>query len=80
MMRAKMQVISVTKYNGATETIKFQCVSRSTGYPKDGSDEDNSFALWTPSGLAELQITNPALHGKLIPGRKFYVDFTEAGD
>lgn len=78
MMRAKMKVVSVTKHEGGSETVEFTCVSKSTAYPADGSDEDNSFALWSPSGSAKIQITNPALHGKLVPGKKFYIDFTEA--
>ena len=76
-MRAKMRVASVQKHEGFTqETLKFSAVCKSDGYPADGSDEDNTFARWTPSGELTLAITNPALHGKFTVGDKFYLDFT----
>lgn len=75
VMRAKMRVASVVKYD-TTETLKFNAVCKSSGYPADGSDEDNSFARWTPSAELTMQITNPALAGKFAEGDTFYVDFT----
>ncbi|WP_204367562.1 hypothetical protein [Janthinobacterium sp. HH01] len=46
--------------------------------PPDGSDEDNSFARWTPSAELTMTINNPDLLGKFKVGDKFYVDFTPA--
>jgi len=48
------------------------------GYPADGSDEDNSFAKFSPSVSMDFHVANPALFGKFEPGQKFYVDFTPA--
>lgn len=76
MMRAKMYVTSVAK-TGNVEHLTLQPVGNSS-YPTDGSSEDNTFALWTPSGKCELAITNPALHGKFAYGDRFYVEFTRA--
>lgn len=76
-MRAKMKVASVEAFEWG-EKLKMQAVSKSTPYPPDGTDEDNTYATFTPSGTIELTITNPALHGKFKAGQKFYVDFTEA--
>lgn len=79
VMRAKMQIQSVsTPYEGA-EQIKLNAVC---GKPFDanGDSEDNSYARWTPSGELSLTITNPNLLGKFKPGQKFYVDFTEAAE
>lgn len=53
-MRAKFQVVSVQpavpngEYAG-NEIVRFTAVSKSDGYPADGSDEDNTFAKFSPS-------------------------------
>lgn len=79
-MRAKLRVGSVIpqQSEGVTtsERLVFHGVSRSGGYPADGSDEDNSFAKFSPSVLLDMQVANPALLGKFAPGDTFYVDFT----
>lgn len=49
-------------------------------YPDDGSDEDNTYAQWTPSGELKLTVCNPALFGKFAVGDKFFLDFTKAED
>ena len=82
-MRAKMQVGSVFPHRNAegetsSEMLHFHGVAKSTGYPADGSDEDNTFAKWSPSINLQMQVTNPALFGKFEPCQKFYVDFTSA--
>lgn len=77
-MRAKFQVSSVTKNQGGSETLRFNAVSKSGAYPEDGSDEDNTYAKFSPTAFCEIQVANPALHGKFEPGQKFYVDFTPA--
>lgn len=76
-MRAKMQVASVERF-ATTEKLSMHCVAKSGAYPEDGSDEDNTFAKFSPSGNLTLTIANPNLIGKFTPGQKFYVDFTEA--
>lgn len=77
-MRAKFQISSIEVFNGS-EQVKFHAVAAKT-YPADGSDEDNTFAKWSPSAECKIHITNPALRGMFKPGQKFYVDFTEAPD
>lgn len=82
-MRAKLQVGSVFPYRNdkgetTSETLNFHGVSKSNGYPADGSDEDNTFAKWSPSVNLQMQVTNPALFGQFEPGQKFYVDFSPA--
>lgn len=76
-MRAKFVITGVTK-GETTEKVNFAAVSKSGGYPADGSDEDNTFAKWSPSASCEIMIANPALHDKYKVGQKFYVDFTPA--
>lgn len=83
VMRAKMQVSGVTQHRNADdeltqETVHFHGVAKSDGYPADGSDEDNTFARWSPSASLEIAIANPNLFGELKVGDKFYVDFSRA--
>lgn len=62
----------------SSETLTFAAVCKSTAYPEDGSDEDNSYARWSPSASLTITIANPNLWGKFKVGDKFYVDFTPA--
>jgi hypothetical protein len=75
-MRAKMKLNKIETY-GSSETLHFNAVCKSEGYPADGSDEDNTFAMWTPTAELKMQITNPALVGSFKEGEVFYVDFTK---
>ena len=84
-MRAKVAVGSVFPYRNPetgeviSETLTLHGVAKSDGpYPADGSDENNSFARWSPSVKMEFLIANPALFGGFEPGDTFYVDFTPA--
>ena len=76
-MRAKFVVSSVEKF-GSGEKLKFNAVAKSGAYPEDGSDEDNTYAKFSPSASCEIMVCNPALFGQFEPGQKYYVDFTEA--
>lgn len=75
-MRAKMQVSRVERWNGG-DRITCNAIAKSTSYPADGHDEDNSYAKFTPTGELTLTIANPDLIGKIEPGTKFYLDFTK---
>lgn len=75
-MRAKLVVNRIAP--GATsERLTFNAVAASA-YPSDGSDEDNTYAKWSPSAEFGITITNPELIGKFQVGEKYYVDFTPA--
>ncbi len=78
MMRAKMRVAAVTHQSDTFEELAFSAVSKKDGYPADGSDENNTYATWTPTAELKMSITNPALIGKFTVGEEFYVDFTKA--
>jgi hypothetical protein len=75
-MRAKFTIISIEKFP-TTEILRMRPVCKPGGYPADGSDEDNTFAKFSPSGALELQIANPALIGTFAPGDTYYLDFTK---
>ncbi len=76
-MRAKLQVSDVQS-SPTSERLSLRAVCKSGAYPTDGSDEDNSFARWTPSAELTMTVNNPELLGKFKVGDKFYVDFTPA--
>ena len=85
-MRAKVRVINVSPSLVAAspgvalapqQTIVAVPVRPKEAYPADGSDENNSYAKWSPSGRFELSITNPALSNRIKEGDEFYVDFTK---
>lgn len=75
-MRAKFQVNKVERFEGQ-DRITCNAVAAKS-YPADGSDEDNTYAKFSPSGDLTLTIANPVLVGKIEPGQKFYLDFTPA--
>ena len=82
-MRAKMQVCFVEEHffgpdkSKSSETLTMHAVAASK-YPEDGSDEDNTYAKFSPGADLKINIANPALFGKFAIGQKFYVDFTKA--
>lgn len=76
-MRAKLQIASITQHSAECETLQFHAVAAKR-YPEDGSDEDNTYAKFSPSASLSITIANPALIGKFAPGEKYYVDFTKA--
>lgn len=78
-MRAKMKVTNVQS-NVGSERLSFSAVSKSSAYPNDGSDENNTFAKWTPQADLNMTINNPELIGKFQIGAIFYLDFTEVKD
>ena len=80
-MRAKMYVTMVTKdisRENGNEVLHMHAVSKSTAYPADGYDENNTYAKFSPSGSVQLTIANPALFGKFKAGDQYYIDFTKA--
>ena len=81
-MRAKFLVTEVTPYERdgvvVQENVKFRAVPKPEGYPEDGSDEDNTFAKFTPSAELSISINNPALFGQHQVGQKWYADFSSA--
>lgn len=75
-MRAKFQLNRIESFP-ASERLYFNAVA-AKAYPSDGSDEDNTYAKFSPTAECSISITNPALVGKFKAGEKYYVDFTQA--
>lgn len=74
-MRCKVKITEVTLDENCDQ-ITAVPVCKPGGYPADGSDEDNTFSIFTPSGEFKLTITNPELLSIYRPGQQFYVDWT----
>ena len=82
-MRAKLRVGAVMPLQNSDggvvqERVMFHGVAKSSAYPEDGSDEDNTFAKFSPSAALDIVIANPALIGGFAVGDTFYVDFQPA--
>lgn len=76
-MRAKFRITSITQLEGV-EVLKMSAVSKTGAYPEDGSDEDNTYAKFSPQASLELTVANPVLLGQFKAGEKYYVDFIKA--
>lgn len=79
-MRAKMVVSKVDQHSKESETLTFAAVCKADGYPDDGSDENNTFARWTPSADLTMTVNNPALIGGFKEGEEYYLDFTPVAE
>lgn len=81
-MRAKMQVGHVQVHrNDAGETVQETVNMHAVAapkYPADGSDEDNTYARFTPNATLSINIVNPALFGKFEHGQRYNLDFSPA--
>lgn len=86
-MRAKLRVSSVqelfSRDEGDSEKfgeqLYFHAVARNDAYPEDGSDENNTYAQFSPTANFFLDCRNPNLWGKFKVGEEYYVDFIPAG-
>lgn len=82
-MKAKLQVGFVQEHfygpdsAKSAETLSMHAVAASK-YPEDGSDEDNTYAKFSPGANLAINIANPALFGQFKVGEKYYVDFSLA--
>lgn len=79
-MRAKVYVSGIEKYSKDSETVVFSAISKNGAYPSDGSDEDNTYAKFSPMAHFKINIANPELIGQFQLGEKMYVDFTPVDD
>ena len=39
---------------------------------------NESWSKWTPGGTLEMTISNPDARGKMVPGKAYFLDITEA--
>lgn len=71
-VRAKFSCLAVKKSeDGQSEHVEMRPVT-------NGSEENESFSKFTPSGLLQLDITNENLFGAFEEGKEYYLDISEA--
>jgi len=74
-MRAKFNCDSVTEYSYGNKEAKLSAVY---GTNDKDNEENNQFAEATPSGNITIQVDkNAVAKDYLVPGKTYYVDFTE---
>jgi hypothetical protein len=71
IVRAKVQLSSVTSYQGTAKTYTFNPVH------DESTEENKRFTKYTPSGELKMLVDNPAVEPQFQLGKYFYVDFTE---
>lgn len=83
-MRAKVRVTGVKPYpeegTATQETLTFNFPAKDGAYLADGSDEDQQFAKYSPSGSLSLTVANPNLLGKFAVGDTYYLDFVPVAE
>ncbi len=80
-MRAKMVVTGVEESlldgKKVGERLSFAAVANCP-YPEDGSDEDNTYAKFSPDARLSIYVANPVLFDQFKTNEKYYVDFSQA--
>lgn len=73
-VRAKMQCHAVESYVGGGVKVRLGAV-----YSSDPNSENRAFSDATPQGSVEMHIQGGKPAAKaFVPGKHYYVDFTEA--
>lgn len=73
-IRAKFLALSVTKHHDGAESVDLQAAN-------GRRDTANAqWSTWTPSGKLTMHINNPDAHGKILPGKFYFVDLSEADE
>ena len=70
-MRAKFKCDSVMNYFGASEATL-------SAVTNDDDKENQEFNEFTPSGTLTIHIDKKGAMNYFVPGKEYYLDFTEA--
>ena len=70
MVRAKFKCDFVQKFED-TAIVSLLPVT-------NGSEENKKFYKWTPGGSIGLNVVSHETANRFVPGKEYYVDFTEA--
>ncbi len=68
-VRCKFHLQEIRRYSGYPDRLK--AVFRAVG---GGSAENESFTKYTPSGVLEIDVDNPAVVDSLTLGSYYYLD------
>lgn len=69
--RAKFQCYEIKTDEGGSNVMLRTVYSTKLG------TEDNRFTKMTPSGTIEMRVDNPEAAVQFVPGKQYYVDFSE---
>lgn len=75
---AKMQAQAPYQYPQSPENPT-EHVQLSAVYSEDSGDPNAEWSKATPGGSLQLNVNNPAAHGRVKPGREYYI-FIVAAD
>lgn len=70
MMRAKFTLETLSRNNDGNGKLVFRAVY-------SGSEENDKFFKYTPSGTIDLEVVSKAVLDTLKEGAEYYVDFTQ---
>lgn len=73
-LRCKMQVESVTQRLGPDRTVVSESLTLRAVYAN--SEENKTWAKYTPAAQLTIQIDNPAAFGKVQSGAEYFVDIS----
>lgn len=79
-LRAKFSCAHVIDYGSYDKVNPNKKVNLTAVYSHNKNTEDNQFSSATPSGSLEMMISNPNATDFFQPGKKYYIDITEAPD
>jgi hypothetical protein len=74
MIRAKFRCTTILKDESGNETVTLHAANGK----KDTANAQ--WAKWTPGGQLSLTINNPKAQGKIVPGKFYFLDFSEASE
>jgi hypothetical protein len=74
---AKMKGNAVYQWPQSPE-FPTEHVQLSAVYSEDSADPNNEWSKATPGGTLQLNINNPAAHGRVKPEREYFVFVVEA--
>lgn len=80
ILRTKFQVEHITDFGSYDKVNPNKKVKLNAIYSHNKNTEDNQFSSATPSGMLEMMISNPNAVDFFQPGKKYYLDISEAPD
>jgi hypothetical protein len=75
---AKMVAQAPFQWPPDQEGNRTENVQLSAVYTENFDDPNKEWSKWTPGGSLQLNVSNPAAHGRVTPGKEYYVFVVEA--
>lgn len=75
--RLKLVVNTVTRSVNADGGSASEEITLSPVYSDKEGSANKEWSKWTPCGQLKFTVTNPAVHGRFLPGQFYYCDLTQ---